>query len=124
MPQSALTPAEICSSFCLSRSIGLDAGDVWARAGRTKNSAKAALRDWSLIVFTTKDAGSTKAEDSTISVFLCGVGGFPAKKDSPDHEHHGQREGRPTLAHGNGRIQDAWGNGIPASVVRLLTRPL
>src|SRR5437764_6750441 len=51
MPQSALTPADICSSFCLSRSMGLGAGGAWAKAGRTNNKITTALIDLTLIIF-------------------------------------------------------------------------
>src|SRR5690242_20401586 len=44
MPQSALTPAEICSSFCFSRSMGLGAGVVWAEEGRTNNNSTRTVR--------------------------------------------------------------------------------
>src|ERR1700757_2779597 len=70
MPQSALTPEEICSSFCLSRSMGLGAGELWANAGRTDNKTKKTLAEFNFIISPQKTQRFTRTENSIAFVFL------------------------------------------------------
>src|ERR1700720_182197 len=87
MPQSALTPAEICSSFCLSRSIGLGAGAVCANVGRA-NRRNTALTGFNFIISPPRTRGFTKVENSPPSfVFLRGPLWLKLEALSPDQAH-------------------------------------
>src|SRR6185312_12991993 len=91
MPQSALTPEEICSSFCLSRSMGLGSGVIWAAAGRTNNRTNAAFKKFNFIISPQRTRRFTKVENSTAFVFLRVLCGEKLLEALPPNQAYGVR---------------------------------